>query len=212
MKRLIIILFVVFYQFTFSQVTNNFVEGEVLLKVSSPFSQIYLQNGIIQTDQEWFNDISNNILSYELKPVFENTEGDMDKFYVCRFPENYSVDDVIQTFNEEENVIHVWKNTIAEYFSNDPLFDQQWGLIKIQAPEAWNIESGNSNVILGVIDSGVDLGVPDDPPLDPHPDLEDNLWNINGMFGIDITNEIRPPYDEHGAGHGTKVSGIAGAE
>lgn len=210
MKSIILITVLLFSFYSFIQAQTNYSTGEVLLKINTPFTSIQQINGKIQTEQNWFNYISEIISCYQVDPIFDSDWGEMEKFYVCKFNGNFTVDSVIQIFSNESNVQKAWANEIGQYCSNDPLFNQQWGLLKIQAPEAWNIESGNSSVIIGIIDSGVDLGVRSPPSsLEPHPDLEANLWNINGNYGIDILNEEEPPYDDFG--HGTRVTGIAGA-
>ncbi len=53
---------------------------------------------------------------------------------------------------------------------NDPLYNQTWGMNPIQASDAWSITTGSSNVVVGVIDTGIGL----------HPDLVDNIWQNLG--------------------------------
>ncbi len=50
---------------------------------------------------------------------------------------------------------------------SDPWYSQQWNLPKIQMPQAWNITTGSSSIILGVIDSGTRY---------THEDLDGNIW------------------------------------
>src|SRR5579883_550134 len=59
---------------------------------------------------------------------------------------------------------------------NDSLFPQQWNLAKIQAPLAWTIEQGDTNVIIAIVDNGVDTS---------HPDLQANIWHNPGEEGLD---------------------------
>ncbi len=59
---------------------------------------------------------------------------------------------------------------------NDPLFSQQWYLNKIGATNAWNITTGSSNVVVAILDSGVDY---------THPDLAANMWRNPGETGVD---------------------------
>lgn len=82
---------------------------------------------------------------------------------------------------------------------NDPKFEQQWGLQKINAPAAWDIVTGTENpVVCAVIDSGVDY---------THPDLVDNMWTgLEGEYGYDVIDKGQNPMDE--CGHGTHVAGI----
>jgi subtilisin family serine protease len=52
---------------------------------------------------------------------------------------------------------------------NDPRFTsgELYGLTKIGAPTAWNTTTGNSSIVVGVLDEGIDKN---------HPDLQSNIW------------------------------------
>jgi thermitase len=78
--------------------------------------------------------------------------------------------------------------------SNDPYFDNQWGLQRIQAPAAWTLAMGQT-VSIAVIDSGVDLS---------HPDLSSRI-----VRGRNFVSPGTPPQDDFW--HGTHVAGIAAA-
>ncbi|MDH6070985.1 S8 family peptidase, partial [Umezakia ovalisporum] len=118
--------------------------------------------------------------------------------------------------------------TTAATIPNDPSFNLLWGLhntgqtggtpdVDIDAPEAWDIQTGNPDLVIGVIDTGVDY---------THPDLVGNIWtNIGEIAGDGIDNDgngyiddIRGwdfAYNDNNPmdvdGHGTHVSGtIAG--
>lgn len=111
---------------------------------------------------------------------------------------------------------------------DDPQFPQQWALkntgqtggtpgADIHAPAAWEITTGSSQVIVMVIDSGVDY---------THPDLAANMWRnpgeipgdgidndgdgwVDDVFGIDPHNNDGDPMDDNG--HGTHTAGTIGA-
>lgn len=64
--------------------------------------------------------------------------------------------------------------------ANDPYQDLQWALTNIQAGEAWDITSGKPEVVVAVIDTGVNYN---------HPDLQANIWTntaeVGGQEGVD---------------------------
>ncbi|MBQ2735179.1 MAG: hypothetical protein IJF33_05035 [Clostridia bacterium] len=45
--------------------------------------------------------------------------------------------------------------------ANDTYYDEQWAIDKMQLPQAWDIETGSSTVLVGVMDSGIDGTHPD---------------------------------------------------
>lgn len=100
-----------------------------------------------------------------------------------------------------------------------------WGMEKIGMAEAWTDVTGNSSVIVAVLDSGIDYD---------HPDLKDNIWvnteeeaggdDGNGydddVYGVNFLFHTNPvgfcdltpvedPMDKDG--HGTNVAGTIGA-
>jgi subtilisin family serine protease len=76
---------------------------------------------------------------------------------------------------------------------NDPYYSLEWHLPKIQAPQAWDLTTGASGIIIAILDSGIDA---------THPDLAASLvpgWNFydNNADTSEVT------------GHGTLVAGTA---
>jgi len=120
-------------------------------------------------------------------------------------------------------------------YPNDTYFSSQWGLHNtgnnsggwwtsgypgedINALKAWEIEKGSRDIIVAVIDGGVDY---------KHPDLKENMWvndaELNGkegvdddengyiddIYGYDFSDDDSDPMDTRG--HGTHCAGIIGA-
>ena len=89
------------------------------------------------------------------------------------------------------------------------LSGELYGMTKIGAPAAWDTTTGSTNIVVGVIDEGIDIG---------HEDLQANIWtnpapgSISGitgdLHGYDFVHNSGsiPPED-----HGTHVTGIIGA-
>jgi subtilisin family serine protease len=78
---------------------------------------------------------------------------------------------------------------------NDALWSRQWNMRIIQAPQGWDLSTGSGDVVVAILDSGIDL---------THPDLRDRI-----VAGYDFVENDASPQDEFG--HGTHVAGIAAA-
>ena len=110
---------------------------------------------------------------------------------------------------------------------NDPTYVRDWGLTNngftggttdadIDADEAWDIATGGGDIVVAVIDTGVDY---------THPDLAANMWHnpgevegngidddgngfVDDYYGYDFANDDGDPIDD--LGHGTHVAGTIG--
>ncbi|HEY9584867.1 MAG TPA: S8 family serine peptidase [Candidatus Paceibacterota bacterium] len=78
---------------------------------------------------------------------------------------------------------------------NDPYYPNEWHLPVISAPAAWDITQGDSNIIIAILDTGVNSA---------HPDLSSKI--VPGWNTYDNNSNTSDVY-----GHGTKVAGTAAA-
>jgi subtilisin family serine protease len=158
----------------------------------------------------------------------------VSNLYLVKIPAHLSVPEAIARYKGYANVLYAEPNYIVrtaqhvQLTPNDPNFTQLWGLhntgqtggtpdADIDAPEAWDITTGSSSVVVFVVDTGVDYN---------HPDLNANLWRnpgeipsngidddgngyVDDVYGIDTYYNDTDPFD--GDGHGTHVSGTIGA-
>ncbi len=108
---------------------------------------------------------------------------------------------------------------------NDTFYAQQWYLKQVNAEGAWDMETGSGNVVVAVIDTGVDI---------THEDLHENIWvnpgeisgngidddgngfidDVHGWNFVRESNDVRPRKQgstEEAYVHGTLVSSIIGA-
>jgi subtilisin family serine protease len=157
--------------------------------------------------------------------------------YLVRFP-GAGIDAVpqaVQALTAETNAVAYAEPDFIihalDTLPTDALFGGQWALqntgqnggtpgTDIRAPAAWDISRGSSNVLVAVLDTGIDYN---------HPDLAANIWINPGEVGILSTNtldddgngytndfhgwnfvsENNNPIDDNG--HGTHCAGIIGA-
>lgn len=83
---------------------------------------------------------------------------------------------------------------------NDSQFGSSWQHTRLQSTAAWDLHTGNSNVIVAICDSGVD---------DNHPDLQASL--ISGFNAANGQAEVNGGLVDDINGHGTFVAGCAAA-
>ncbi len=153
------------------------------------------------------------------------------------------LDDALAVYRSDPTVLYAEPNYIRRHMDNtpnDPYYHDLWSLHNIGQPilfdtpptsgpkvatpgadihalQAWAITTGSSDVVVGVIDTGVDY---------THEDLAANMYrntadcNNNGVdddgngyiddcYGIDVLNNTGDPMDK--VFHGTHVAGIIGA-
>src|SRR6266850_63635 len=114
--------------------------------------------------------------------------------------------------------------------ADDEMFSRQWGLFNsgqnggtagadISAMRAWAVTKGSDQVVVAVLDSGVDYS---------HPDLANNIWSrppiimayrdddltpegsVDDVHGFNVVEDNGDPMDDNG--HGTHCAGIMDAE
>ncbi|MFS1511252.1 S8 family peptidase [Chengkuizengella sp. SCS-71B] len=109
-----------------------------------------------------------------------------------------SIEKALEKYNKRADV--EFAEPIVEYHAlfdpNDPLYSSdQYGPQIIEADSAWDITTGSSNVLVAVIDTGVD---------ENHEDLKGKV-----VRGYDFIDNDNNPADING--HGTHVAGTVGA-
>ena len=143
------------------------------------------------------------------------------------------IDEVIAQLSQLPGVVYAqpnyrWSMQAGPLVPNDAKFSSLWGMnntgqskgtpdADIDAPEAWGLHTGTGNVVVAVIDTGVNYN---------HADLQPNIWTnpfeiagngvdddsngfIDDIHGADFVNNDGDPMDDQG--HGTHVSGTIGA-
>ena len=159
------------------------------------------------------------VRAYEIAPI-----------YRLQISDGMTVSQKLVQLRANANILYAEPNYKAEVNTtpNDPLFDMLWAMnnngqdggtadADIDATEAWSVETGSRDIVVAVIDTGVDY---------THSDLAANRWvnegeiptngidddgngYIDDVYGYDFANSDGDPMDDNG--HGTHVSGTIGA-
>ncbi|PEJ59095.1 hypothetical protein CN692_06345 [Bacillus sp. AFS002410] len=204
-----------------SQINHNYQTGEVIVKYKK-----HVTSAAISTFQKKY--------SLKSSKKFKSLNAE-----VVKIPSGESTSEYITKLKKDQNVESVQPN--YKYFASDinsapNYYDQLWGLdnkgqtingstgvehMDVDAPEGWKKYSAKlSEVVVGVIDTGVDIN---------HPDLAGKIWTnkkeipnngidddhngyIDDVHGWDFYNDDNTVYDAlDGDEHGTHVSGTIAA-
>lgn len=207
MKKTIVLLLAlflvaaaVFVLRTKSQVSaegrSDFIKGEVLVKFKASANQ----EEIGAVHQKLGGRVKDTIAGINVQVVDVGRK---------------NIGETISAYSRERLVEYVEPNFIAAALTNDNYFDNQWALnntgqqtcntagticttgtadADIDAPEAWEIATGSSEVKIAILDSGIDQS---------HPDLA-------GKIKAEVNFTTSPTEDDN-YGHGTHVAGTAAA-
>ena len=211
-----------------------FVPGELLVRFTNESAAVSKENTIssLQTDK--------GQIQFEV----ENFEGAqmLSGLRLVKVEAGQTLD-AVEALNNRQDVLYAEPNYIYHnsVVPNDPNFRNLWGLqntgqtyatsggnplsgtpdADIDAELAWDRTTGSKNVVVGIIDSGVDIN---------HPDLQANIWvnpgevagngvddDNNGFIddvnGWDFVNKDATVFDSgDDESHGTHVAGTVGAK
>jgi subtilisin family serine protease len=151
-----------------------------------------------------------------------------------KLPKNLNAKNAIKKFKNHPDILYVqpvYKVKANDlYFPDDPALEVQWALhntgqsdgtpdADIDAPQAWDRLNNipYQNIVVAVIDSGVEYN---------HPDIADNMWinqdeipdnglddddngYVDDIYGYDFCNNDSDPNDDHY--HGSHCAGIIAA-
>ncbi|MDQ4122742.1 MAG: S8 family serine peptidase [Acidobacteriota bacterium] len=180
---------------------DNFVPGELLVKFKSESAlansnSLHAETGAAVTKE--FQELG---------------------WQIVKLPDNVSTEQALSQYAKSSEIEYIQPNYIyrlAATTPNDTSFGSLYGMQKISAPTAWDTTTGNSNIVVAVIDTGIRL---------THEDLAANIWQnageiagngidddangyVDDKFGYDFINNDPDPNDDYN--HGTHVAGTIG--
>ncbi|MCU0239754.1 MAG: S8 family serine peptidase, partial [Pyrinomonadaceae bacterium] len=201
-SKLILLVILLFIQISFAQKNDKtFVEGELLVK---------FKNGTVSP----MANLSHNKIGAKVVEEFADLS-----WQRVKLPSRMSLSKGIAEYKKLAEVAEVQPNFYYHLLAtpNDTQYGSLYGMPKISAPQAWDLTTGSSNVVVAIIDSGINYN---------HADLAANMWTNTGeiqnnnidddgngfvddFYGYDFFFNDSNPFDENG--HGTHVAGTVGA-
>lgn len=228
MKKSVIMLLMVFLLVGLVA-AQDYAAGEVIVKYKDDV--VGWGNKVIVDDSLVYYDVA--------EPVGEERIVEGIELYNLKFDENANILEIAEEYENIAEVEYAEPNLIftSNLVPNDSSYASLYWTSNVNAEAAWDLTIGNKEVIIAVLDTGVDWN---------HPDLLDNIVNRsdgcnasadldgNGFFGdcrgydftdINITTYLNAGYnlsigEDYNLtdndpmdfdGHGTHVAGIAGA-
>ncbi len=208
-------LFLLFAGFLFSlglfaqTFDSNSIDGKIYFKLKDNVSTIYQSNGTV-VELNKVDVLSSLISKYQItsisRPFYTANDVKLERTYSVKF-NNYAM--IGQLIKDLEN------ESIIDYAEKAPLFklsftpndaeygsaNKRWHLDVINAEQAWNLETGDANIKVAVLDNAVWTG---------HPDLVNKI--VAEIDLADNDNDATPGSQTGSWSHGTHVSGLVAAE
>lgn len=216
----------------------NYFENQLIIGFHSNPKDLNLKNNTFGINQIDFLNEKYGVVKIET--IGNSKEV---KTYVLTFVDSRNISALVKEYENVVEIDFAEPNYIAEgagirgsnsfIFPNDFYFSRQWGLYNngtftasgmtytsindadVDMDLAWNVETGDPNLIIAVSDSGLNM---------THEDIASRIWNKtsepidgvdndgNGLIddyrGWDWVNADNNPTDDHG--HGTNCTGIIG--
>ena len=225
-----------------------FVRGVIIVRLAQDLEPVFDNEGKLRTDDTSLDTLLRARGLLHAERLFpwdcEKRRGGECNFLRLTFPEETDLQSLINELEHTPGVARVEPVGVhpVDFYPNDYFFTLQWGLNQVRdhdvnAPEAWDVERGDSSIVVAIVDTGVDWQHPDlggvapytggsiwtnwaefYGPLgvdDDHNGFIDDIrgWDfvtgVSGYPGEDAETEDNDPSDFFG--HGTHVAGIVGA-
>ncbi len=235
MKKILLLSIILFQTISWSQ-ERNYAENSIIVKLKTAFN-----NKSLSAEEKFKLPILKNVQSqFEVEKIVRTGNPALENTYVISFSEKEDISSVISEYLKTNIFEFVEPNYTGtsggqcmdalDFIPNEPLFPRQWGLkntgtfplapsvegADIKMTEAWDFETGDPNMIIAVLDSGVNLD---------HPQLAGRLWKNTGEVLDGIDNDNNGYIDDvdgynfaYGTnnladdwGHGSNIIGLLGS-
>jgi hypothetical protein len=160
-----------------------FYKGMITIKVKEGFENLNIQKGTVSFNIPSLDAKSEKYKVNFLEKRFKYNPAklkkgmpDLSRIYRIEFPEEFPVTKVAREFAKDPNIEYAEPIPVIQLLEvpNDPMYGDLHYLTQIKADSAWDIhkgEDGPEDIIIGIVDSGVEWD---------HEDLIDNIWQNIG--------------------------------
>lgn len=218
-----LLILILIGQLGFSQTTDNILSKTIIFKISEQY-RAKCSDNLIELSQ--FDLFLNEIGVNKLQKVFPNKveeqrQGyvDLSLIYELSYTNSYEIGEVIQKLEDLKITEYVEPYYLPQlaYTPSDSLLSNQYYINLINADDAWNITTGDTNIVIGITDTGWD-------PI--HADLVGNV-KVNYADPVNGIDDDADGYMDNYLGwdlgmndndalweslsHGVNVTGIAAA-
>lgn len=208
---------------------SDYAAKTVIFKVDEQFRNVCTTNKIMDAS---IQTQLNNFGVVQLKKMFPHSSQPLKKYnevgqeyadltliYELVYSNNFDVQEAANKLISTGKLVYAEAKFVNRMHLavNDPNTNQQSFLTKINAYNGWNTETGDTNVVIGIVDSGTDIDHPDlvanlkKNYADPVNGIDDDADGYTDNFqGWDVSeNDNNPNVDL--STHGSHVSGCAAA-
>ncbi len=210
-------VFMVLVQFNFAaepnsvqksnkEVNKEYLSGKFIVKFkkSGNSKNIKANESVIskynvQKSLNIFKSAKNKELFYKLN---------LNNVFIMQTDQDADIKKIVNDLNQNPNVEYaepVFISKMDETIPNDSLYSRLHHIPQVKAPDAWDLGFGSSEVIIAILDSGVDWD---------HEDLIDVIWSNTGEIADNGLDDDENGYtdDTRGWDFVTGVTGIKAGE
>lgn len=204
-----------------AQVTP-FVQGDLMVALQLPYAANSVQNEFYLDTVNW-SDLTGVNTRFD-STLMQVDQASQTSFVLVQLDiGSANLFETMASMDESSHVLWTSPNFYLEgdqqdFVPDDPDYGQQYTHPLVGSESAWDFTLGDSNIVVGITDDGVEL---------VHPDLAPNIWvnageiagngmdddgngYIDDVNGWDWANDNNDPSPNGGA-HGTHVAGISAA-
>lgn len=210
--------------------SKKFDSEKIIVKFKSNLSQedekMFLEkNDFVSMKKIIGNNSKNELINEKIK-----ARG-IDRIFSVEIKKGVDIEKTVEKLKNDSYIEYAEPNYILSNFEtipNDEYFSELWGMnntgqtggivdADIDAVEAWDATTGSNDVVVAIIDTGIDYNNPDLAQniwINPNEIAGDNIDNdgngfIDDVHGWDFYNNDNDPMDDDS--HGTHCAGIIGA-